>query len=357
MTNDLTDDLNKERAATPAADLERQIMSPSVPKNEREWWAARHIEALEAKVGRLMGDIAKYRARLEVDHHFVSKGGGPLERVDVPYTSADADSYDGVFCRDETIKILEEEIAEIKADADRRVVDEREAIAQFVAQPPISLPTLASAIRSRSNATSEAGGYASSDHMLGCKSESEIGGGCDCGAVTSDGDYDAKVAAHTAKVCDSLRTQGLMFEPDAAQMVADELEATGKEVVGLDEGNLPIYAPHVPEGWQLVPKEPTPDMIEAARNTDFKVAAYRAMLSAAPRPLPAVGGDIERLCAIHHDAYEAAASARGWATNLDCRCSWADLPEANKDTMRAAMRVLLAELHREPQPVGDRNEG
>lgn len=32
--------------ATPAKELERQIMSASVAKNEREWWAAREIERL-----------------------------------------------------------------------------------------------------------------------------------------------------------------------------------------------------------------------------------------------------------------------------------------------------------------------
>lgn len=36
--------------ATPASELERQIMSPSVPKNEREWWAAREIERLRDAV-------------------------------------------------------------------------------------------------------------------------------------------------------------------------------------------------------------------------------------------------------------------------------------------------------------------
>lgn len=37
-----------ERAgqATDRAELERQIMDPNVPKNEREWWAAREIERL-----------------------------------------------------------------------------------------------------------------------------------------------------------------------------------------------------------------------------------------------------------------------------------------------------------------------
>ena len=36
-------------AATPAAELERQIMSWSVPKNEREWWALHEIERLRER--------------------------------------------------------------------------------------------------------------------------------------------------------------------------------------------------------------------------------------------------------------------------------------------------------------------
>ena len=36
-------------AATPAAELERQIMYSGEPKNEREWWAAREIERLRAR--------------------------------------------------------------------------------------------------------------------------------------------------------------------------------------------------------------------------------------------------------------------------------------------------------------------
>jgi hypothetical protein len=32
--------------ATDPQELERQIMDPNIPKNEREWWAAREIERL-----------------------------------------------------------------------------------------------------------------------------------------------------------------------------------------------------------------------------------------------------------------------------------------------------------------------
>lgn len=50
-----------------------------------------------------------------------------------------------------------------------------------------------------------------------------------------------------------------------------------------------LEAQAVPEGWQLVPKEPTPEMIAAAKSTTSAVLTrshateiYRAMLAAAP---------------------------------------------------------------------------
>jgi flagellar biosynthesis/type III secretory pathway protein FliH len=38
-----------EGAATRSSELERQIMDSTVPKNEREWWAAREIERLRER--------------------------------------------------------------------------------------------------------------------------------------------------------------------------------------------------------------------------------------------------------------------------------------------------------------------
>jgi hypothetical protein len=76
-----------------------------------------------------------------------------------------------------------------------------------------------------------------------------------------------------------------------------------------------------------------------------RAAAVLTQLHSERQPVGGVPEDIERLCAIHHDAYEAAARARGWSTNLARRCAWEDLPEANKDTMRAAMRCLLSHLY------------
>ena len=50
---------------------------------------------------------------------------------------------------------------------------------------------------------------------------------------------------------------------------------------------------------------------------------------------------IERYCEIMHDAYEKAAVGAGWETQQASRKPWADVPEANKETMRAAVRALL----------------
>lgn len=58
---------------------------------------------------------------------------------------------------------------------------------------------------------------------------------------------------------------------------------------------------------------------------------------------PAVpdAGDVDALCMTFHDAYEAAAVEAGWETQERSRKPWAEVPEANKETMRATMRHFL----------------
>lgn len=51
--------------------------------------------------------------------------------------------------------------------------------------------------------------------------------------------------------------------------------------------------------------------------------------------------DIDQLCAIFHDAYEAEALSAGWDTNPRSQVPWSDVPEANKHCMRAAVRAFL----------------
>jgi hypothetical protein len=57
--------------------------------------------------------------------------------------------------------------------------------------------------------------------------------------------------------------------------------------------------------------------------------------------------DTETACEIMHDAYETAAKRTGWETQTASRVAWADVPEANKETMRAAVATLLSELSKE----------
>jgi len=58
---------------------------------------------------------------------------------------------------------------------------------------------------------------------------------------------------------------------------------------------------------------------------------------------------VERACEVMHDAYETAAVGAGWETRQASRKPWADVPEANKDTMRAAVAALLIHLNAPPE--------
>lgn len=56
---------------------------------------------------------------------------------------------------------------------------------------------------------------------------------------------------------------------------------------------------------------------------------------------PTTDTEVERLCEVMHDAYEQAAIGAGWETQKASRKPWSDVPEANKATMRVAVRALL----------------
>lgn len=64
---------------------------------------------------------------------------------------------------------------------------------------------------------------------------------------------------------------------------------------------------------------------------------------------------LERYCALMHDAYEDAAHENGWASQVGA-IPWAEVPEANKATMRVAVGALLAEVAAERQRLRDRIE-
>jgi len=59
---------------------------------------------------------------------------------------------------------------------------------------------------------------------------------------------------------------------------------------------------------------------------------------------------VERLCEVQHDAYEAAAAGHGWRTQQKSHKPWADVPEANRATMRDSVRAVLAALREEDMP-------
>jgi hypothetical protein len=59
---------------------------------------------------------------------------------------------------------------------------------------------------------------------------------------------------------------------------------------------------------------------------------------------------VERACMVMHDGYERAAARVGWETQQQSRKPWADVPDANKDTMRAAVGELLDWLDDQPLP-------
>jgi hypothetical protein len=51
--------------------------------------------------------------------------------------------------------------------------------------------------------------------------------------------------------------------------------------------------------------------------------------------------DLEAACEVMHDAYEKAAVGAGWETQAASRKPWSEVPEANKQTMRAAVQALI----------------
>jgi len=74
---------------------------------------------------------------------------------------------------------------------------------------------------------------------------------------------------------------------------------------------------------------------QAAKDVAERLAALRP-------PTPSVSAaEVERLCEVMHDAYEAAAVEQGWQTQERSRKPWSEVPEANKATMRAAVTALI----------------
>jgi hypothetical protein len=71
---------------------------------------------------------------------------------------------------------------------------------------------------------------------------------------------------------------------------------------------------------------------------------YAASLSTTPpaseATVPQHMPSVEELCIISHDAYEREALRVGWRTQDACKKPWDDLPNANKDAMRASISAV-----------------
>lgn len=65
---------------------------------------------------------------------------------------------------------------------------------------------------------------------------------------------------------------------------------------------------------------------------------------------------LDDACEVMHDAYEKAALGAGWETHPASRKPWADVPEANKATMRAAVAALIEALKSHMIPEGAYND-
>jgi hypothetical protein len=94
-------------------------------------------------------------------------------------------------------------------------------------------------------------------------------------------------------------------------------------------------------------KRPTNVVIERHHMLGWFANAIETGRAAGQQPLTRLlinDEALEKACEAMHDAYEAAAPANGWETNPASRTLWWDVPEANKATMRAAVRALAQYL-------------
>ena len=76
----------------------------------------------------------------------------------------------------------------------------------------------------------------------------------------------------------------------------------------------------------------------ASRNPDREyhiVPLYAA-------PVRVTEAQVEALSEVAHDAYEKRARVIGWQTQAESRRPWSQVPEANQECTRAAVRAILA---------------
>lgn len=98
----------------------------------------------------------------------------------------------------------------------------------------------------------------------------------------------------------------------------------------------------VAENAPLVPEQ-FEDQQKANREAQEKKLLEGRLAAAKAEFKPAIS--VEQACEVMHDAYEKAAVGAGWETQEASRKPWAEVPEANKETMRAAVSALLKHVN------------
>ena len=110
------------------------------------------------------------------------------------------------------------------------------------------------------------------------------------------GDYptelrDAITALRTALEAAEKSEPVAWVAPIAIEVSSGKCSASAWSGVKTNSHTIPLYthpAPAIPDGWCLMPKEPTEEMIDAADESLFYGKAlselYKAMLAAAPKP-------------------------------------------------------------------------
>jgi len=249
----------------------------------------------------------------------------------------------------------------LKASADRRVEEEREAIAKLAEQFARDIPTfgaipadpvlaaigaareLASAIRSRSNATGEDKDgpddkfWGSDRHLSAQRKERD----------------DAQLHDQLWQLREIIKAVRIAANSGVLADFAGEPWLRRIQNIDLDHPS-PVQTGavgSVPEGWKLVPVEPTDEMLGAAQERLCEIAnftnfddynqaeMFKAMLGASPSPpaLEGVGG--------------------GLADIVRRFILWDDRPAGQEhldefESIKRDAQRTLAELTRSPQTVG-----
>ena len=95
-----------------------------------------------------------------------------------------------------------------------------------------------------------------------------------------------ELEAHVRVMAGLLREAQECVVHDVVRGMGRDVESLWARIDAALAGKLP--APAVQEGWQLVPVEPTNDMLNAGyfTNNEANKSIYSSMLAAAPKPEP-----------------------------------------------------------------------